>query len=64
MRSAASDLGLECPFTSPEEVVSEEDLREVHKILFETHVIEGWLICPESGRRFPVKDGENCSFTL
>ena len=32
-------------------------LKEMHHLLFEVHVLEGHLICPESGRRFPIKDG-------
>jgi multifunctional methyltransferase subunit TRM112 len=36
---------------------SEEFQRKVHHALFEIHVLEGNLVCPESGRRFPIKDG-------
>mmetsp|Transcript_24695 Transcript_24695/g.36400 ORF Transcript_24695/g.36400 Transcript_24695/m.36400 type:complete len:125 (-) Transcript_24695:148-522(-) len=32
-------------------------LRTLHHILFEVHVIEGYLICPETGRKFPIHDG-------
>jgi multifunctional methyltransferase subunit TRM112 len=32
-------------------------LKAVHHLLFEIHVIEGFLICPASGRRFPIVDG-------
>ena len=35
----------------------EEFLRRVHRLLFEVHVLDGALVCPETGRRFPVKDG-------
>ena len=37
--------------------VSESDLKALHHLLFEVHVMEGELICPESGRKFLVKDG-------
>ena len=37
--------------------MNEEQLRNVHHILFEVHVLEGELVCPESGRKFPVQDG-------
>jgi uncharacterized protein YbaR (Trm112 family) len=41
-----------------EELKSDEEfLRKVHHALFEIHVLEGALVCPESGRRFPIKDG-------
>ena len=36
---------------------NETFLRHIHHLLFEVHVIEGNLICPESGRKFPIKDG-------
>jgi multifunctional methyltransferase subunit TRM112 len=35
----------------------EEFLRKVHHLLFEVHVIDGFLVCPQSGRKFPIKDG-------
>ena len=44
-----------------EELVQDEEfLRKLHHALFEVHVVEGFLICPESGRRFPIKDGMCC----
>jgi len=46
----------------PSELVSEyesnEDfLRKAHHILLEIDVKEGDLICPESGRKFPIANG-------
>lgn len=32
-------------------------MRLVHKLLLDVHVREGALICPETGRRFPISDG-------
>lgn len=61
--SACRDLGvtdLEAISSSPCTEAAdpnEDDLKKIHHVLFEIHVIEGTLICPESGRRFPVKDG-------
>ena len=41
-----------------EELKSDEEfLKKIHHALFEIHVIEGFLVCPESGRKFPVKYG-------
>ena len=34
----------------------EELLQALHHVLFDIHLMEGFLICPDSGRRFPVKD--------
>nr|CAD7426955.1 unnamed protein product [Timema monikensis] len=46
----------------PQTVISEfendEDfLKKVHHILLEVEVIDGELICPESGRKFPINEG-------
>ncbi len=35
----------------------EELLKEIHHILFEVQLKDGWLVCPSTGRKFPVKDG-------
>jgi len=32
-------------------------LRLTHKLLLDVHVTEGALICPETGRRFPISEG-------
>lgn len=36
---------------------SEDFLRRFHRALLELHVEEGTLVCPETGRRFPVNKG-------
>lgn len=35
----------------------EELLKEIHHVLFEIQLKDGWLVCPTTGRKFPVKDG-------
>lgn len=35
----------------------EEFLRKVHHALLDVHLLEGVLVCPDTGRRFPVKGG-------
>ncbi|XP_015179436.1 PREDICTED: multifunctional methyltransferase subunit TRM112-like protein [Polistes dominula] len=32
-------------------------LKQAHHALFEIDVVSGDLLCPESGRRFPINDG-------
>lgn len=32
-------------------------LRKVHHALMEVHLVEGELVCPETGRKFPVRQG-------
>ncbi len=35
----------------------EEFLKKAHHVLLEVEVINGELICPETGRSFPISDG-------
>jgi multifunctional methyltransferase subunit TRM112 len=32
-------------------------LEALHHVLFNIHIIEGDLICPDTGRKFPIKQG-------
>lgn len=32
-------------------------MQKVHHALFEVEIMEGELICPETGRKFPIKKG-------
>ncbi|XP_062523115.1 multifunctional methyltransferase subunit TRM112-like protein [Corticium candelabrum] len=59
LEQAAESIGVS---DLPKEVVpeyekNEEFLRLAHHALMEVEVIEGCLVCPESGREFPIKDG-------
>lgn len=36
---------------------NEEFLKKLHHALLEVEVINGDLLCPESGRKFPISDG-------
>ena len=41
-----------------EEMLKNEDLlKKLHHILLEIEVMEGDLECPETGRKFPIKNG-------
>ena len=65
LKSAASDLQIETKLLEMGDMdtlvaaMSEDAsvLADVHNLLFQIHLTEGFLICPASGRRFPVKDG-------
>lgn len=46
------ELPPEVPDTSDKDA-----LQIVHHALFEVEVVEGELICPETGRKFPIKKG-------
>ena len=55
-RSIGADDGL--PNTKPADVSGDEAfLRAFHHALLEVHVQEGYLVCPDSGRRFPITKG-------
>lgn len=32
-------------------------LKKIHHILLEVDIINGELVCPETGRKFPINDG-------
>ncbi|ONK75555.1 uncharacterized protein A4U43_C03F18120 [Asparagus officinalis] len=57
--SAAKTLGYgDLPEEAePSMLESDEFLRRFHHALLEVHVEEGALVCPETGRRFPVNKG-------
>jgi multifunctional methyltransferase subunit TRM112 len=61
LKSAASDLLIHDldNFSELTEDMKSDDtiLRKIHHLLFEVHLIDGHLICPESSRKFPVRDG-------
>ena len=48
----------------PEKIPSAEDfpalddaiILSLHRALFDVYLVEGYLVCPDTGRKFPVKD--------
>lgn len=59
LRDAARGLGVEgLPDHASEEMLDDEDfLQKLHHALMEVHVMEGQLVCPETGRKFPIRKG-------
>lgn len=58
LKEAAQVCGQNLPDSLPEGNTStQEDLRAIHKALFDIEIIQGTLECPESGRKFPISDG-------
>ncbi|GLD94220.1 hypothetical protein PINS_up002831 [Pythium insidiosum] len=49
--------GLPEQYDAAQHSTDEELLRKVHHALLDVHVKSGKLICPESGREFPIVDG-------
>ena len=48
----------ELPPAVPEGFAEKEDfLRALHHALMEIEIIDGFLICPETQKRFPIKEG-------
>ena len=46
------------PAAVPAEYVEDEKfLMALHHVLMEIEIIDGNLVCPETGKKFPVKDG-------
>lgn len=47
------------PSEAPKEgdTLDESTLKAFHFFLFDVHVVEGILLCPDTGRKFPIKDG-------
>lgn len=58
--NAATSLGKEEDL--PKEVIPDYEnnvdfLKKVHHVLLEIDVVNGELICPETGRKFPINNG-------
>ena len=51
------DLPVQLPAANDDDDMDETMLINLHKVLFDLHVIEGNLVCPDTGRKFPVKEG-------
>mmetsp|Transcript_11797 Transcript_11797/g.45704 ORF Transcript_11797/g.45704 Transcript_11797/m.45704 type:complete len:124 (-) Transcript_11797:808-1179(-) len=58
-REAADSLGVpNLPELPPDlDKCDDSMLRKFHHALMEVHVKEGYLICPDTGRRFPITKG-------
>ena len=54
---AAIKLVGECKELTAQEAADANFMQALHCVLLELHVLEGSLVCPESGRVFPVSDG-------
>jgi multifunctional methyltransferase subunit TRM112 len=60
---AAQQLSTKCSLPDlPTEMPLDRDLDDttlmnLHRVLFDVHLIEGHLVCPDTGRKFPVKEG-------
>ena len=48
----------ELPPAVPEDyATNEEFLKALHHVLLEVEIVEGVLVCPETDKRFPIKEG-------
>ncbi|ETV90288.1 hypothetical protein H310_14888 [Aphanomyces invadans] len=57
--AGAAALNVDVPSTplSAEDKANEVVLKQIHHALLDVHVKKGVLVCPESGREFPIVDG-------
>jgi multifunctional methyltransferase subunit TRM112 len=55
---AADAIGLKgIPSEYSSELLKDKDfILAMHNLLLDIHVIKGFLVCPESGRRFPIEN--------
>mmetsp|Transcript_84383 Transcript_84383/g.192318 ORF Transcript_84383/g.192318 Transcript_84383/m.192318 type:complete len:132 (+) Transcript_84383:55-450(+) len=58
-RAVASDIFVPelPPAVTPDMLDDDNFLRTLHLVMMDLHVEEGTLVCPESGREFPVSKG-------
>jgi multifunctional methyltransferase subunit TRM112 len=45
------------PDQVPELPLDDGTVAMLHRVLFDIHVLGGHLVCPDTGRRFPIHDG-------
>jgi multifunctional methyltransferase subunit TRM112 len=45
------------PDQAPEAPLNDDTVATLHRALFDIHVLGGHLVCPDTGRRFPINDG-------
>mmetsp|Transcript_13277 Transcript_13277/g.21673 ORF Transcript_13277/g.21673 Transcript_13277/m.21673 type:complete len:131 (+) Transcript_13277:80-472(+) len=57
-REAAAQLGEnDIPAEVNDELLEDEEfMKKFHRALMEIVVVEGTLVCPESGRKFPIRN--------
>jgi len=54
---AAKNFGVDLPSDPQQSSGNDESLLRVHHALLEIEIIEGELVCPETGRKFPISRG-------
>ena len=37
--------------------LDDETISSLHRALFDVYLVEGYLVCPDTGRKFPVREG-------
>ena len=42
--------------TEQNQNMDDDTIANLHKVLFDVYLVEGWLICPDTERKFPVKE--------
>ncbi|CAG8547516.1 10877_t:CDS:2 [Cetraspora pellucida] len=55
--TTAAQIGINSLPQDLPEVFDEDFLKKLHRILFETHIVQGKMICANCSHEYPVKDG-------
>ena len=62
--SCCAASALDLPELPPTLLIDGEELKndasllaKLHTVLMDVHILEGNLICPDTGRKFPIKEG-------
>lgn len=42
---------------APSPLLDDATISSLHRALFDVYLVEGYLICPDTGRKFPVREG-------
>lgn len=48
---------MDLPIEAPSGTADEDTMKKVHHALLEVEVVKGDLVCPETGRKFPINQG-------
>ena len=58
MRASQLNVESKLPSSVPDKFAEDEEfLQALHHALMEIEIIDGQLVCPETSKKFPIKDG-------
>ncbi|CAG2112744.1 unnamed protein product, partial [Medioppia subpectinata] len=57
LSTTAAQFGVDLPSDLPQSQANDDLLKKIHHALLEIEVMSGHLVCPETGRKFPIAEG-------